>query len=315
MSVYTRVEREQLEAFLRRYAVGPLVDFRGISAGIENTNYFVTTEDGEWVLTLFETVSARELPYFLNLMDHLAQRGLPTAAPLADHEGEFLQQLNARPAALVRRLPGASPEQPNAVQCEAMGEVLARMHQAARDYPATRENSRGPAWWRPTAERLYPVLPAEDAGLLREELAFQSQVRQAVLPRGVIHGDLFHDNVLFEGDQLTGVIDFYYACNDVLLYDLAVAVNDWCSHDDGKLDAALQAAVLSGYERVRPLQGDERDSWNALLRAAALRFWLSRLQDLHFPRAGEMTHTKDPGIFRRILLQRIEQPVVMPELP
>ena len=205
MSVYTRVEREELEVFLRRYEIGRLVDFRGISAGIENTNYFVSTEDDEWVLTLFETVSAEELPYFLGLMDHLARRGLPTAAPLADRDGEFLQQLNERPAALVRRLPGASPEQPNAIQCEAMGEVLARMHEAAQDYPATRENSRGPAWWRPTAERLYRELPVEDARLLRDELAFQHQVRQARLPRGVIHGDLFHDNVLFEGNQLTGV--------------------------------------------------------------------------------------------------------------
>lgn len=313
MSVYTRVEGEELEVFLRRYEIGRLVDFRGISAGIENTNYFVTTEDGEWVLTLFETVSAEELPYFLGLMDHLARRGLPTAAPLADRDGAFLQQLNERPAALVRRLPGASPELPNAIQCEAMGEVLARMHETGQDYPATRENSRGPAWWRPTAERLYSALSAEDACLLREELEFQHQVRQARLPRGVIHGDLFHDNVLFEGNQLTGVIDFYYACNDVLLYDLAVAVNDWCSDAEGRLDDALQVAVFRGYARVRSPTGAERDSWNALLRAAALRFWLSRLYDLHFPRPGEMTHTKDPELFRRILLRRIAQPVTLPD--
>ena len=313
MSVYTRVEREELEAFLRRYEIGPLVDFRGISAGIENTNYFVTTADGEWVLTLFETVSTSELPYFLNLMHHLARRGLPTAAPLADREGGFLQQLNARPAALVRRLPGASPEQPNAIQCEAMGEVLARMHEAGQDYPATRQNSRGPAWWTPTAERLAPVLAQADARLLHEELAFQRQASHADLPCGVVHGDLFHDNVLFEGDRLTGVIDFYYACNDVLLYDLAVAVNDWCSDGEGRLDDELQAAVFSGYSCVRSLAAVERSSWNTLLRAAALRFWLSRLYDQHFPRAGEMTHTKDPQMFRRILLERIERPVTLPE--
>lgn len=309
MSVYTRVERKQLEAFLCRFEVGPLVDFKGISAGIENTNYYVSTEDGEWVLTLFETVSADELPYFLNLMDHLARHGLPTAAPLADRDGGFLQHLNARPAALVRRLPGASPTRPNAAQCRAMGEMLARMHEAGQDYPDTRENSRGPAWWVPTAEQLYPVLEAGDVRLLAEELAFQRQVRHAGLPRGVIHGDLFHDNVLFEADRLTGVIDFYYACNDVLLYDLAVAVNDWCSDDDGVLDPELQAAVLQGYSRVRQLSATERQSWNTLLRAAALRFWLSRLYDMHFPREGEMTHTKDPQRFRRILQRRISHPV------
>ncbi len=308
MSVYTRVERGELERFLRRYAVGALVDYQGITAGIENTNYFVTTEGGAWVLTLFETVSEDELPFFLNLMNHLAQRGLPTAAPQPDREGRFLQHLNERPAALVKRLPGRSPRTPNAAQCRAMGEVMAHMHIAAADYDGYRENSRGPAWWRPTAEQLYPVLDADDARLLADELEYQRAASRERLPRGVIHGDLFHDNALFEGDSLTGVIDFYYACNDVLLYDLAVAVNDWCSDEQGHVDPALQAAVFRGYATHRQLEQTEMRSWNTMLRAAALRFWLSRLYDQHFPRPGEMTHTKNPDIFRRILLSRIEQP-------
>lgn len=308
MSVYTKIERGELEAFLGRYRVGRLVAFEGISAGIENTNYFVTTEDGEWVLTLFETLEYHELPYCLNLMDHLAAEGLPSAAPLADHDGHFLGQLRERPAALVVRLPGRSEERPDEGQCAAMGEVLGRLHVAGYSYPGFRPNSRGPHWWRRTAARVLPVLSPAEAELLRSELAYQQQARDLDLPRGVIHGDLFRDNVLFDGGRLSGLIDFYYACNDVLLYDLAVAANDWCTHADGELEEARLRAVLSAYAQRRPFRPVEYDLWNTMLRAAALRFWLSRLQDMHFPRPGEITHIKDPGVFAAILRRRRERP-------
>ena len=305
MSVFTPVNEDELKQFLERYDVGSLEDYQGISAGIENTNYFVTTSGGRYVLTLFEKHTADEMPYFLGLMAHLADRGVPSPHPVADRNGEYLQDLKEKPAALVMRLHGSSPEQPTLAQCEAMGAALARMHVAAADYPAIRPNDRGPKWWRETAEVVMPKLEAEDAALLEEEIRFQGLYRFTDLPRGVIHADLFRDNAMFEGDELTGIIDFYYACNDVLLYDLAVTVNDWCSQADGELDMERMRAMMHAYHGERPLKAIERGAWPVMLRAAALRFWLSRLHDLHFPREGEITHTKDPNVFREILKKRV----------
>ena len=305
MSVFTPVNEDELKQFLQRFEVGSLEDFQGISAGIENTNYFVTTSGGRYVLTLFEKHTAEEMPYFLGLMAHLADRGVPSPHPVADRDGDYLQTLKGKPAALVMRLHGASPEHPGTAQCVAMGTALARLHVAAADYPAIRPNDRGPKWWRVTAEAVMPKLDADDAALLEEEIRFQGLYRFTDLPRGVIHADLFRDNAMFEGDELTGIIDFYYACNDALLYDLAVTVNDWCSEADGSLDLERARAMMRAYHAVRPLKPIERGAWPVMLRAAALRFWLSRLHDLHFPRPGEITHTKDPNVFREILRQRI----------
>ena len=305
MSVFTPVNEDELKQFLQRFEVGSLEDFQGISAGIENTNYFVTTSGGRYVLTLFEKHTADEMPYFLGLMAHLADRGVPSPHPVADRDGDYLQTLKGKPAALVMRLHGASPEHPSAAQCAAMGTALARLHVAAADYPAIRPNDRGPKWWRVTAEAVMPKLDQDDAALLEEEIRFQGLYRFTDLPRGVIHADLFRDNAMFEGDELTGIIDFYYACNDALLYDLAVTVNDWCSEADGSLDLEHARAMMRAYHAVRPLKPIERGAWPVMLRAAALRFWLSRLHDLHFPRPGEITHTKDPDVFRAILRQRI----------
>lgn len=307
MSVYTWVREDELAAFLGDYDVGALVSYRGISDGIENTNYFVDTDGGRYVLTLFEWLPEEDLPYFLNLMAFLAERGIPSPHPVATREGHYLNHLKDKPTALVHRLPGASVLEPSAAQCRAVGETLGRMHAEGRAFPQTRDNDRGPRWWRATIQRLLPHVSAEDAQLLRDEMHFQSLFRFADLPRGVVHADLFRDNVLLEGDSITGVIDFYYACNDVLLYDVAVTANDWCSMDDGSLDSQRVRAVLDGYNDRRPLEPIERGAWPVMLRAAALRFWVSRLQDLHFPRPGEITHTKDPDVFKRILQRRIER--------
>lgn len=304
MSVYTRIERHELEEFLCNYALGELVDFSGISAGIENTNYFVTTTHGEFVLTLFETMDAHELPYFLDLMAHLAEHGVPSAHPRADLQGRYLRRLNGKPAALVQRLCGANVDRPTPAQCAALGQALGHLHSAGLAFTGRRAHARGPAWREQTAHKVLPRLSRADAELVQTELQFQAQVRMDDLPQGVIHADLFRDNALFVGDTLTGIIDFYYACNDALLYDLAVTVNDWCSLPDGALQETALQPLLSHYQRQRPLHVREYDAWPALLRAAALRFWLSRLHDLHFPRRGEITHIKDPDVFKRILLQR-----------
>lgn len=307
MSVYTRIEQDELREFLARYEIGALVDYRGISAGIENTNYYVSTETHELILTLFEQFEADELPYFLELMGHLAEHGVPAPHPVADRQDRALQEFKGRPAALVTRLHGASLDYPEVAHCSAIGTGLAQLHRAGATFPRHRDNPRGPRWWKEMADKLEGHLDSNDAELLAEELRFQSLFRVQDLPSGVIHADLFRDNALFQGENLTGIIDFYYACSDVWLYDVAITVNDWCSDDSGGLDPERVTALLEAYQAVRPFHPIERGAWPVMLRAAALRFWLSRLGDLHFPRAGELTHTKDPNVFRAILQRRIRE--------
>jgi homoserine kinase type II len=303
MSVYTTVTRGQLQDFLQNYAVGGLIDFSGISAGIENTNYFVDTTGGHWVLTLFERQGGEDLPYFLGLMDHLGRAGIPSARPVADAAGEFLAHLHGRPAALVQRLPGSSVMQPGVSHCRTIGVMLARLHAAGASFKRYRANSRGSAWWQPTSRTLIPRLGAQEAELLATEVDFQADQQQNDLPRGVIHADLFRDNALFQGGQLTGIIDFYYACNDVLIYDLAVSVNDWCADDNGCLNHELAQALAGAYCAQRQCTAGEARAWPAMLRAGALRFWLSRLYDMHFPRDGEMVLEKDPEPFKQMLIE------------
>ena len=307
MSVYTPVQTHELKAFLAGYDVGDLVDFVGISAGIENTNYFVETTREKLVLTLFEELGEDELPYFLDLMAFLADHGVPCPHPMADRGGQYLQHLKGKPAALVKRLTGKDVAHPTPTQCEALGRELGRMHTVGREFNGLRENPRGRKWWRQTMTALEPHLSDADRALLREEVRHQDTYRYEDLPRGVIHADLFRDNVLFEDEQLTGIIDFYYACNDVLLYDVAVTVNDWCSDGEGRLDDERTLAFLNAYRAVRPTQALEQGAWPLMLRAAALRFWVSRLYDLHFPKEGELTHIKDPEVFKRILVDRIDR--------
>ena len=311
MSVYTTVSREELVAFLKTYPVGDLVDFEGISAGIENTNYFVDTEDGRWVLTLFERAAPADLPYFLGLMDHLAHRGVPSASPLAGDHG-LLSELNGKPAALVHRLDGGGVMSPSVAQCHEVGRVLAEMHKAGQSFPMHRDDCRGLDWARASAAEVMPKLTEEDAAILSSEIEFQAAHDRGRLPAGVCHNDLFRDNVLFSETALAGLIDFYFASNGALLYDLAVTVNDWClmedEHQDGGEAGARYEALVGGYREIRELEAIEVEAWPQMLRAAALRFWLSRLYDWHFPRDGEMTHSKDPAAFKSMLLRHRDNP-------
>lgn len=302
MSVYTEVERDDLIAFLEEYAVGELISYQGISEGIENTNYFVTTSDGEFVLTLFEQHDFGELAYFLDVMSFFYQQGIPSAHPAADKQGHFLKKLCGRPAALVLRLQGRGVEGlATTEQCAQIGNMLGRMHLAGVEFQSRRATGRGPAWRQNIAEQLLPHLDADKADLLRNELAFQAGYAELDLPFGVTHSDLFRDNALFVGDELKGIIDFYYACDEYLLYDLAVAVNDWCVGKDGTPDTARYQALMTAYWQQRQLTESEQAEWNLVLRAAALRFWLSRLQDQLFPREGELTQIKNPDAFLKIL--------------
>ena len=305
MSVFTTVTPSEAESWLKRYTVGKLVELKGIASGIENTNYFLTTSHGRYVLTLFEILHHDELPYFLDLMDHLARHGVPCPQPVADLDNALLATLNDKPASIVSCLTGCSLDAPGVAHCAQVGEVLAEIHLAGKTYPQQRDNPRGTTWWKATAQQLAPVLDSAAATLLADEIRFQALHRLQDLPRGVIHADLFRDNVLFDGERLSGVIDFYFACHDAWLYDVAITVNDWCVLTDGSLDSERTLALLRAYHAVRPFTPIERGAWPVMLRAAALRFWVSRLFDLHFPRPGEMTHAKDPGHFGRILQQRI----------
>jgi len=305
LSVYTSVSEAELITWLRNYSVGRLTSCEPIKSGIENTNYFVTTTQGRYVLTLFERLPAEELPFYLEFMAHLARHGIPCPAPIADLSDHYLGRLNGKPAALVTRLPGESIERPDAAHCEELGALLARLHLAGRSYSAYLENPRGPKWWRFAAKEVIGFLKKPLQELLERELAFQSEHRFPDLPRGPVHADLFRDNALFTDGRISGVIDFYFAGVDCHLYDLAVCANDWCLAKDSRLDAKRVGALLSAYHSLRPLTEVERAGWPAMLRAAALRFWLSRLHDFHLPRPGMLVHAHDPEHFRRVLESRI----------
>lgn len=300
MSVFTVVSDDELGAWLTQYNL-QLVSFEGIAAGVTNTNYFVTTTHGRFVLTLFETLRLDELPFYLHLMSHLAQHGVACPAPLADRNDQLASMLAGRPACLVSCLAGADVSDPSAIQCRAVGDMLASMHCAGASFTLRMDNPRGPRWWGQMADTLTPFMTAEDANSLRQEVDFQSQHRFSHLPRGVVHADLFKDNVLMNGDAIAGFIDFYYACNDILIYDVAIAVNDWARGADGEIDAERARALLAGYQAVRPFSQEEIQAWPTMLRAAALRFWTSRLLDLYQPMAGALTYTKDPAVFQKLL--------------
>ena len=318
MSVYTRVTEDDLRRLLADYSIGELEDFRGITAGITNTNYFVDTSTGRWVLTLFEQMDNGSLPFFMQLMDHLAGHGVPGAHPVARNDGGFLSRVQNRPAALVYRLAGASIETPSTGQCASLGGVVAEMHRAVRSFGEAQPNPRDLAWIAQARDRLAERLYADTAALLDDEIAFQRERARTTyrgLPEAVIHADMFRDNVLFEDDRVSGVIDFYYACHDYLLFDLAVICNDWAFDDDGDYRSGHWQAFIRAYHRRRALTDAEHGAWPAMLRAAALRFWASRLIDYHFPMDGDVTHIHDPGPFERLLRAHREAPPALFETP
>ncbi len=305
MSVFTTVTPEQLAAWLKNYSLGTLVKLEGIAAGIENTNYFVTTTHGRYVLTLFEKLKAHELPFYMNLMAHLARHGIQCPQPIVNLKNENLSELNGKPASIVTCVPGADVKEVDARQCATIGELLAEMHLAGQSYAAAMPNPRGPQWWSAAAPQVTPFLDARAAAMLADEVRFQSQHNRDELPRGAIHADLFRDNVLWDGARVGGIIDFYFACTDALLYDVAITVNDWCTTPAPALDATRARALLAAYQRVRPLTAGERAAWPNMLRAGALRFWVSRLYDFHLPRPGALVHAKDPAYFQRMLEQHV----------
>jgi homoserine kinase type II len=310
MAVFTPVRLDEARQFFAQLDLGTLLELQGIESGIENTNYFATTSRGAFVLTLFERLTPQQLPFYLEFMRHLAAHGIPVPDPMPDGRGNILHSLCGRPAAVVTRLSGRSVLAPQPMHCEQVGTWLARMHLAARDYAGNQPNLRGLDWQRATIPAVLPFVDAGVAALLRAELDHQTAIARspdyAALPRSAVHADLFRDNALFEDGTLSGIFDFYFAGVDTWVFDLAVALNDWCIDlATGAFDPARHDALLHGYGRVRPLLPVEQALLPDALRAAALRFWTSRLADFHLPRDAHLLNPHDPTHFERVLRQRI----------
>jgi homoserine kinase type II len=313
MAVFTEVSFDEAARLIEGLAIGELRTLAPCAGGIENTNYFADTDGGRFVLTLFERLRADELPFYLELMKHLADRGLPVPGPHADRNGSLLLSLNGKPAAVVDRLPGEHHLAPDAADCASVGTMLAGLHLAASDFALAQPNLRGLRWWNETVPVVVPHLDAARATRMQDELAFQQHLAAspayASLPRGAIHGDLFRDNVMFDGPALTGVFDFYFAGVDCLLFDVAVALNDWCIDlESGRLAEDRAEALVQAYESVRALESAELRLLPALMRAAAFRFWLSRSWDVHLPRDAVVLKAHDPDHFERVLVQRRDAP-------
>ena len=317
MAVFTEVSFDEAAELVARLGLGQLTALDGIASGIENTNYFADTAQGRFVLTLFERLGAEQVPFYLQLMKHLADRGLPVPGPKADAAGEIMHSLRGKPAAVVDRLRGGHRLAPAAAHCAQLGQALARMHLAVADFPLHQPNLRGLAWWTETVPIVHPHLSADQRTLINAELTFQQQLAasaaHAALPRGAIHADLFRDNVMWldtpSGDELTGLFDFYFAGFDTLLFDIAVCLNDWCIDlESGRLDEDRAFALVSAYDAVRALSNNELRLLPATMRGAALRFWISRLWDFHLPRDASVLTAHDPTHFERVLRDRSAAP-------
>ena len=317
MAVFTPVELNDISKWISTdFDIGIASAVHGIQGGIENSNFFLDTQKNnrqhEYVLTIFERLSTAQLPYYLELMRHLAEKGIPVPKPIANHAGSILFSLKGKPAAIVSKLAGASCLQPSPAHCAMVGSMLAKMHLAGADFAQHQPNLRSLHWWRETVPAILPHLSADQRNLLVDEMAFQesffTSAAYRALPEGASHCDLFRDNVLFEdqgsGLCLGGFFDFYFAGTDKWLFDLAVTINDWCLLEGGALDSGRMQALVDAYQSVRPLSPDELASIAAMLRAAALRFWISRLWGFYLPRDAHMLTPHDPSHFERILRSR-----------
>lgn len=308
MAVFTPLTEPQVAEFLSRFDAGSLVSLEGVPAGTENTTFFVTTDRRALVLTLFEQGEHEELPFFVELLDYLDEHRLPVPGPLHDRDGVALHTLAGKPALLFPKLPGRHPKAPNLTQCRELGDTLGRMHRVSRHFPGNRPNPRDLHWLLPMHHKVLVYLSPQDQALMKDEVEIYQGFfgDSPALPQGALHGDLFRDNTLFDGDRLGGLIDFYNGCTGDLLFDLAIVINDWATGPDGRLDAARHDAILAAYLARRPLSPAERDAWPMMLRLTALRYWLSRLLVVYVdPPAHDLT-PHDPDQFRTILKARLE---------
>lgn len=316
MAVYTEVSADDLSEFVADYNLGAVLTFKGIAEGVENSNYMLQTEGGNFILTLYEKrVKVEDLPYFIELMDHLAARGITCPQPVHDREGRALNTLCGRPAAMVSFLNGISLKRPSAIHCGEVGRGLAELHKAAADYKGYRANALSLAGWKDLAAKAAPGSDTVATGLekiISEELVFLESVWPQDLPTGVIHADLFPDNVFFLGEKLSGLIDFYFACNDALAYDLAICINAWCFEPDGAFNATKARQMVANYIKERPMSDAEIAAFPILCRGAALRFLLTRLFDWRNQIEGALVrpHNPIPFLERLRFHQQSDSPTV-----
>ncbi|MBA2125823.1 homoserine kinase [Hyphomicrobium methylovorum] len=305
MAVYTEISDDELARFIARYDLGNLLSCKGIAEGVENTNYLVHTTTSAFILTLYEKrVDPADLPFFLGLMEHLSAQGVTCPLPVRDREGNVLNELAGKHAALVTFLEGMWPRRPHVEHCLELGRAQARMHTAGEGFSLQRANALGISGWRPLFDKFKDKCEDISPGLhdlIADELAFLETSWPQGLPDGVIHADLFPDNVFFIGNRLSGLIDFYFACNDSLAYDVAISLNAWCFEPNGDYNATKGRALLKGYREVRPLTDAERTSFPVLARGAAMRFLLTRSYDWLNTPQDALVARKDPMDYVRRL--------------
>lgn len=324
MAVYTQLSQSDITNLLAQFDLGKLVSYKGIEGGIENTNYFVTLEQNnqqtDYVLTIFEEFGMEDMPFFVELTTWLATRHIPVPSPFKDRNGIALKKMHNRPALLQPRFTGQHVTQAALTDehCASIGTHLANFHLASENFYLRRQAHRGVFWWRRESQNIQRYLNKDEGELLTQEVRLFDELREQPwgLPMGIIHGDMFHDNALFEGNQVSAILDVYNAATAFLLFDLAIVANDWCTRPDGEIDPVREQALLKAYHAQRPFTPDEYKAWPQLTRTAAMRFWLSRLiPACGIEQAGRQTGNmviKDPDELKRILLHRIATPSSLP---
>ncbi|ADU92404.1 homoserine kinase [Taylorella equigenitalis] len=321
MAVFTSITEEELKKFLSEFNIGDLISFEGITAGIENSNFFVYTTKGEFVLTIFEILKVEQLPYYIEFMLHLAIKGLPVPKPQRNKSQELICILKGKPAIIATKQKGKHVIHPNALHCSIVANVQAQMHIASRGFTIYQENFRGLSWWTDVYPKLKPFLNADQNSLYESTLKKQIEIQNSEqwssgIPKGACHCDLFRDNVLIinsesDSPSVGGVIDFYFSGVDTFIFDIAVALNDWCiDRSTGELDFELAQVWLDSYSKVRPFEPLEAQLWPYALQAAALRFWSSRLYDFYLPRDAQNLKPHDPTHFERILIKRLTENII-----
>lgn len=304
MAVYTSINSSDLNDWIEKFNFKDLVNFKGISSGVTNSNYLIQMAHSNYILTIFEHNNIEELPFYIDLMTYLAKENFLCPRPIENKNGQALGLLKEKPALMVSFLDGKEKVIRSPKSCYLVGQYLAKLHLTANNFPQLNKNTRGLDWVSDMYLNLKKYLSLEDQGILELEINYHKEMDKVELPEGIIHGDLFKDNVLFLNDKVSGFIDFYYACNEKFIYDIAIAINDWCIDQDGQINKSMFLEFIKGYQSERKLTDNEQEYLNVALRLAALRFWLSRLEDFYNAKEGEITSIKDPKHFKDILLDR-----------
>ena len=304
MAVYTSINSSDLNDWIEKFNFKDLVNFKGISSGVTNSNYLIQMAHSNYILTIFEHNNIEELPFYIDLMTYLAKENFLCPRPIENKNGQALGLLKEKPALMVSFLDGKEKVIRSPKSCYLVGQYLATLHLTANNFPQLNKNTRGLDWVSDMYLNLKKYLSLEDQGILELEINYHKEMDKVELPEGIIHGDLFKDNVLFLNDKVSGFIDFYYACNEKFIYDIAIAINDWCIDQDGQINKSMFLEFIKGYRSERKLTDNEQEYLNVALRLAALRFWLSRLEDFYNAKEGEITSIKDPKHFKDILLDR-----------